>query len=91
MREDSFDMGSYDPEMDGYEPPEVSIADVTKGSQIGEGSFLGSLSSAAFPCGAARREGGSLHGGELIFPPLCCGVPVLGCRIQVLCNPTNDL
>ena len=39
MREDSFDMGSYDPEMDGYEPPEVSIADVTKGSQIGEGSF----------------------------------------------------
>ena len=39
MREDSFDLGSYDPEMDGYEPPEVSVDDVTKGVRIGEGSF----------------------------------------------------
>ncbi len=39
MREDSFDLGSYDPEMDGYEPPEVSVDDVTKGDRIGEGSF----------------------------------------------------
>ena len=39
MREDSFDLGSYDPEMDGYEPPEVSVDDVTKGVRLGEGSF----------------------------------------------------
>ena len=39
MREDSFDLGSYDPEMDGYEPPEVSVEDVVKGARIGEGSF----------------------------------------------------
>ena len=39
MREDSFDLGSYDPEMDGYEPSEVSVDDVTKGDRIGEGSF----------------------------------------------------
>ena len=39
MREDSFDLGSFDPEMDGYEPPEVSVSDVVKGARIGEGSF----------------------------------------------------
>ena len=38
-REPSYDLGSYDPEMDGYVPPEVSLASVTRGSKIGEGSF----------------------------------------------------
>lgn len=32
-------MGSYDPEMDGYVPPDISLADLTLGDKIGEGSF----------------------------------------------------
>ena len=32
-------MGSYDPEMDGYVPPEISLRSLTIGEKIGEGSF----------------------------------------------------
>lgn len=38
-RDASYDIGSYDPEMDGYVPPEVSLASLKKGAKIGEGSF----------------------------------------------------
>ena len=38
-REDSYDMGSYDPEMDGYVPPDISLANLTLGDKVGEGSF----------------------------------------------------
>ena len=38
-REDSYDLGSYDPEMDGYVPPEVSLANFSRGDLIGSGSF----------------------------------------------------
>jgi hypothetical protein len=32
-------MGSYDPEMDGYAPPEISLKSLRLGEKIGEGSF----------------------------------------------------
>ena len=32
-------MGSYDPEMDGYVPPEISLRSLKIGDKIGEGSF----------------------------------------------------
>ena len=32
-------MGSYDPEMDGYVPPDISLANLTLGDKVGEGSF----------------------------------------------------
>jgi len=32
-------MGSYDPEMDGYVPPEISLRSLRVGEKIGEGSF----------------------------------------------------
>ncbi|MDA9097893.1 protein kinase [bacterium] len=32
-------MGSYDPEMDGYTPPEISLKQLRVGHKIGEGSF----------------------------------------------------
>ena len=36
---ESYDMGSYDPEMDGYVPPEISLRSLRVGEKIGEGSF----------------------------------------------------
>jgi len=36
---ESYDMGSYDPEMDGYAPPEISLKSLRLGEKIGEGSF----------------------------------------------------
>ena len=35
----SYDVGSYDPEMDGFVPPEVSLSTLAVGAKIGEGSF----------------------------------------------------
>jgi serine/threonine protein kinase len=37
--DESYDMGSYDPEMDGYVPPEISLRALKIGDKIGEGSF----------------------------------------------------
>lgn len=37
--DESYDMGSYDPEMDGYVPPEISLRSLKIGDKIGEGSF----------------------------------------------------
>ena len=57
MREDSFDLGSYDPEMDGYEPPEVSVDDVTMGDRIGEGSFAVVFSGCLLYTSPSPRDG----------------------------------
>ena len=37
--DESYDMGSYDPEMDGYVPPEISLRALKIGDKVGEGSF----------------------------------------------------
>ena len=37
--DESYDMGSYDPEMDGFVPPEISLRSLQIGDKIGEGSF----------------------------------------------------
>lgn len=37
--DESYDMGSYDPEMDGFVPPEISLRSLKIGDKIGEGAF----------------------------------------------------
>jgi hypothetical protein len=53
-REPSYDVGSYDPEMNGYVPPEVSLSSLKKGGKIGEGSF-----GAVFQATMTDDDGGS--------------------------------
>ena len=47
---ESYDMGSYDPEMDGYVPPEISLRSLRVGEKIGEGLFSVDFHSSTLCC-----------------------------------------
>ena len=81
-REPSYDIGSYDPEMDGYVPPEVSLASLKKGAKVGEGSF-GTVYGATVTSDAGKEGLPSIH--PIHLPP-----PNLHSQLQPPPPPSLD-